>query len=283
MTEDHSSPIKTPKQLVIVVLLAFAVPIAIAGTPLAARHERRARHRTTTPTHVLARIQPVGTVVLAEATRPEGHADRRAGLRPGLQDLPRRGARRRAQDRRQGRMGQDHRARREDAPSTMRSTASTRCRPRGGNSDLTDDEVKRAVVFMASKAGANWNAPPVARPPPRLPPRQPRQRRHPPLHPQQRQPPRPRLAAAERRARGRVRRQEDLRHDVRRLPRRRHRRRAEVRRQGRVGAAHQDGHAGAVRRPRSRARARCLPRAATRRLSDADVKAAVDYMVNASK
>lgn len=32
---------------------------------------------------------------------------------------------------------------------------------RGGNSDLTDDEVKRAVVFMASKAGATWTAPPV--------------------------------------------------------------------------------------------------------------------------
>ena len=34
--------------------------------------------------------------------------------------------------------------------------------PKGGNADLTDDEVKRAVVFMASKAGANWTAPPVA-------------------------------------------------------------------------------------------------------------------------
>ena len=34
--------------------------------------------------------------------------------------------------------------------------------PRGGNSDLTDDEVKRAVVFMANKSGANWTAPAVA-------------------------------------------------------------------------------------------------------------------------
>ena len=31
MTEEHSSPIKTPKQLIIVVLVAFAVPIALAG------------------------------------------------------------------------------------------------------------------------------------------------------------------------------------------------------------------------------------------------------------
>ncbi len=34
--------------------------------------------------------------------------------------------------------------------------------PKGGNSDLTDDEVKRAVVFMANKAGASWTAPAVA-------------------------------------------------------------------------------------------------------------------------
>ena len=33
---------------------------------------------------------------------------------------------------------------------------------RGGNSELTDDEVKRAVVFMANKAGATWTAPAVA-------------------------------------------------------------------------------------------------------------------------
>jgi cytochrome c5 len=34
--------------------------------------------------------------------------------------------------------------------------------PKGGNSDLTDDEVKRAVAFMAGKAGADWSAPAVA-------------------------------------------------------------------------------------------------------------------------
>ena len=36
---------------------------------------------------------------------------------------------------------------------------------RGGNPDLDDDEVKRAAVYMANKAGANWKAPalPAAR------------------------------------------------------------------------------------------------------------------------
>lgn len=33
--------------------------------------------------------------------------------------------------------------------------------PRGGASDLTDDEVKRAVAYLANKAGANFTEPPV--------------------------------------------------------------------------------------------------------------------------
>ena len=37
---------------------------------------------------------------------------------------------------------------------------------KGGNSDLTDDEVKRAVVFMTSKVGANWTSPPIVAPAP---------------------------------------------------------------------------------------------------------------------
>jgi cytochrome c5 len=33
--------------------------------------------------------------------------------------------------------------------------------PKGGNPQLTNDEVARAVVFMANQAGANWKEPPV--------------------------------------------------------------------------------------------------------------------------
>src|SRR2546429_7770014 len=31
--------------------------------------------------------------------------------------------------------------------------------PKGGNADLTDTEVGRAVVYMANQAGANWKEP----------------------------------------------------------------------------------------------------------------------------
>jgi cytochrome c5 len=35
---------------------------------------------------------------------------------------------------------------------------------KGGNADLTDDEVRRAVAFMANKAGATWKEPAIAAP-----------------------------------------------------------------------------------------------------------------------
>ena len=65
---QHSSPIKTPKQLVIVVVLAFVVPIAVillitqlvTGVP----------HDTGGDAAVRARIAPVGTVEIAGPGSP---------------------------------------------------------------------------------------------------------------------------------------------------------------------------------------------------------------------
>src|SRR4029453_15866201 len=67
----HSSPIKTPKQLVIVVLFAFIVPIAVAVmiSQLVTSGEKGTGKNENS---VLSRIQPVGTVVIAEATGPKG-------------------------------------------------------------------------------------------------------------------------------------------------------------------------------------------------------------------
>ncbi len=71
MTEEHSSPIKTPKQLIIVVLLAFAVPITLAVmvSQLVTSGEHGSHENDSL---VLSRIQPIGNVVLAEATGPKG-------------------------------------------------------------------------------------------------------------------------------------------------------------------------------------------------------------------
>ena len=68
MSDEHTSPIKTPKQLAIVLVLAFLVPIALFL--LLSQLVTGVRHDDTGETEamVLARIKPVGEVTLAGAT-----------------------------------------------------------------------------------------------------------------------------------------------------------------------------------------------------------------------
>ena len=69
--DQHTSPIKTPKQLVVVVVLAFVVPIAliilitqlVTGRP----------HSTGDDSQILARIAPVGVVQIAAPSGPKGN------------------------------------------------------------------------------------------------------------------------------------------------------------------------------------------------------------------
>ena len=157
--EDHSSPIKTPKQLVIVVLIAFAVPIAIAAL-LSQLVTSGEQGMTDNSDRVLARIQPVGTVVLAEATGPKGMlaGDQVYGQvcktchDAGLAGAPKIGDKAAWAKI----IAQGEKTTFEHAINGFNAMP-----PRGGNGDLTDDEVKRAVAFMAGKVGATWTSPPV--------------------------------------------------------------------------------------------------------------------------
>ena len=160
MTEEHSSPIKTPKQLVIVVLLAFIVPIAVAVmiSQLVTSGEHGASENENI---VLARIQPVGSVVIAEPSGPKGMLTGeqvyatvcKTCHEAGLAGAPKFGDKAAwAKIVAQG-----------DKLAFEHAIGGFKAMPaKGGNSDLTDDEVKRAVAFMANKAGANWTAPAVA-------------------------------------------------------------------------------------------------------------------------
>ncbi len=160
MTEEHSSPIKTPRQLIIVVVLAFLVPIALAAfvSQLVTSGEHGTRDNADA---ILARIQPVGTVVLAEATGPKGmmtgeqvyDGTCKTCHETGLAGAPKIGDKAAwAKIIAQG-----------EAATFGHAIDGIRAMPpRGGNSNLTDDEVKRAVAFMAGKAGATWKSPPVA-------------------------------------------------------------------------------------------------------------------------
>src|SRR5438105_898818 len=70
MSDKHSSFIKTPKQLVIVVLLAFAIPIALIVLVSQLVTGVRSPGRDA-ETGVLIRIKPVGEVTIAEAIAPQ--------------------------------------------------------------------------------------------------------------------------------------------------------------------------------------------------------------------
>src|SRR2546422_9654540 len=180
--DPHSSPIKSPKQLIVVVVLAFAVPVAVIG--LLAQLVTGVPHgeRESDP-RVLARIQPVGKVVLADASAPKGNLTGEAGYaqvcktchETGLAGAPKSG----------DKAAWTPRLAQGQATVLAHAIAGfqgkTGLMPaKGGNPDLSDAEVERAIVYMANQVGAGWKertppptavaAAPAAAPPSSAPP-----------------------------------------------------------------------------------------------------------------
>ncbi|HEX7327167.1 MAG TPA: c-type cytochrome [Casimicrobiaceae bacterium] len=160
--DPHSSFIKTPKQLVIVVVLAFAIPITLAV--LLSQLATSGMEEAGTPDQVAARIKPVGSIVMAEATAPKGSLTGEQVFgqtcktchETGLAGAPKAGDK--------GawgpRIAQGEATLVKHAIDGFTGKSGT-MPPRGGNAELTDDEVHRAVVYMANLAGAGWKEPAV--------------------------------------------------------------------------------------------------------------------------
>jgi cytochrome c5 len=160
----HASPIKTPQQLVVIIVLAFVLPVI--GIILLTQFivsEKKADPATLAPVAVAARIQPVARVEFAAAAGPRAlrsgeevfkqvcsvcHAQGIAGapkagdkgawaprIKKGLAGLVKS-----AIDGLQG-------------PKGLMP-------PRGGDASLADAEVTAAVVYIANQAGANFKEPP---------------------------------------------------------------------------------------------------------------------------
>lgn len=163
MTEHdvHSSAIKTPKQLIIVVVLAFLVPITVIGL-LSQLFTSGARDMNEDKAKVLERIQPFGTVVIAKATPASGNMSGQQVFEQvcktcheaGIAGAPKIGDK------------SLWAPRIAEGESTLVQHAingyqgkSGVMPPKGGNPSLTDDEVHRAVVYMADQAGATWKEP----------------------------------------------------------------------------------------------------------------------------
>ena len=163
--DEHSSFIKTPQQLIVVILLSFLVPIIgiVLIVQLVTGHPH-ADPAALTPEAVAERLQPVGKV---EFSAGGGGA---AGGRSGEQIV-------------KSVCGTCHQAGVAGAPKigdnaawaprikqglgTLVATATKgkgAMPPKGGDGSLSEDELARAVVFMANASGAKFKEPAAPKP-----------------------------------------------------------------------------------------------------------------------
>ena len=162
--DSHSSFIQTPHQLFLVIILAFLVPVL--GIILIVQLVTSAPHAdpgALTPEAVAARLQPVAHVQFGGAGGAA--AGGRSGEevfksvcsachQTGVAGAPKFGDKAAWGPR----IKQGYQALIQSALKGKGAMP-----PKGGNASLSDDEVARAVAFMADKAGANFK-PPAAKP-----------------------------------------------------------------------------------------------------------------------
>jgi cytochrome c5 len=158
---EHTSFIKTPKQLIAVIVLAFAVPVLVIAmlASLVIRGASEPEPGTMSDEAVAKRLKPVGEVVVAEGGASS------AAVRTGQQvteavcaachatgalNAPKIGdAKAWAPLIKEG-----HAHLTETAIKGIRQMP-----PRGGNPELSDVEVARAVAYMANQSGAKFTEP----------------------------------------------------------------------------------------------------------------------------
>jgi len=159
--DSHSSFIQTPKQLIIVVLLSFLVPII--GIILIVELVTSARQpdpNALVPEVVAQRIQPIGRVEFGGSDgggAAGGHSGEEvvkttcaACHQAGVAGAPKMGDK--AQWSARIKQGQ-----KQLVASAIKGKGAMP--PKGGNASLSDDDVARAVVFMANQSGASFKEP----------------------------------------------------------------------------------------------------------------------------
>jgi cytochrome c5 len=157
--DEHTSFIKTPKQLAIVIVLAFVVPVILISiiASLATRSVTPGAGATSDEA-VAKRLKPVGEVVVAEGSDQPGQRSGKeivdsvcaACHTTGLLNAPKIGDT--AAWAPLIKQGLQHLT--EIAIKGIKQMP-----PRGGNPDLTDVEVARAVAYLANQSGAKFTEP----------------------------------------------------------------------------------------------------------------------------
>ena len=163
---QHTSPIKTPKQLVVVVLLAFLVPVTIIVliSQLVTSGHKGARDTKADESRLLERIQPVGAVMLADASAPRGNLTGTQVYEQvcktchgaGIAGAPKVGDKAAWA----ARIAQGDKTLFQHAIAGFQGKGGV-MPPKGGNGDLADVEVQRAVVYMANQSGGSLKEPPA--------------------------------------------------------------------------------------------------------------------------
>jgi cytochrome c5 len=161
---EHQSPIKTPKQLITVIALAFLVPIVIfvlLSQFLANIRSVDKNSPAMAPEAVAKRLKPVGEVAFADAGSEPKHALRggeeiyksvcSACHETGAAGAPKFGDK------------GDWAPRLKRGQKMMVESAikgvGKMMPPRGGNAELGDLDVERAVIYMANSAGGKFGEP----------------------------------------------------------------------------------------------------------------------------
>jgi cytochrome c5 len=157
----HQSPIKTPRQLITVVVLAFVVPvilIILLVTFVAGRSTSGAGTNALTPEAIADRLKPVGSVVFAAAggarTLQSGEAVYKLACAAchdaGLAGAPKTGDSAAWAPR----LKQGYDILVKHGVEGFKAMP-----PKGGNPDLDPIEVARAVAFIGNRAGAKFKEP----------------------------------------------------------------------------------------------------------------------------
>jgi len=157
--EEHESFIKTPQQLLVILLLSFLIPIfGILMLVYLVLGETPPNPAALEPAAVAARIQPVGRVEVVDANAPKvaktgAELDKAvcgACHNTGAAGAPKTGDKA-AWAARLG-LGLD-------GLTKSAIKGKNAMPPRGGVADLSDFEIARAVVFMANQSGASFKEP----------------------------------------------------------------------------------------------------------------------------
>ena len=162
MSDGQPTFIKTHKQLVIAVVLGFAIPIALIVSLSQLVTDMKPPGNAEAQSQLLSRIKPFGEVTIADASSPKGNLTGEQVFQsvcktchePGIAGAPKVGDK--AQWAASIKKGYETLV--QHAINGIQESGKV-MPPKGGNPDLADVEVQRAVVYMVNRSGANFKEP----------------------------------------------------------------------------------------------------------------------------